>query len=441
MLHDMFRWILGRSLPSDSGNNPSIRRIQATASYIAVGPSSPIPVVVVDIEPSSQAKDGADDAIGISEFITAGLMKVTLSAPVPDGAPGWAVIARPVGSDRLNVVIRSPQSEPLHAGLLTFPPGWYEKVADARTCTLLLGNFSFPGSINIDLSPEELSRAVGSAIRGGLVAGATVLFIPVDRRYIGEAEREKSVTSFGFSEKKRLLKSRRYPSIEYDLAVGSGEESGTESSYEDDSAARVEDALNVVRQNLSGLAREQVRQRLMEELLAREQMLPPRAVDYYVSRIMPGAGFAGKLSRWWRAAGDRLEVAGLALRSIYAMMLHRPMPHWHIMGIHMIRPSWLGSGLAVIIDPNAGKLIGMGERNEFEVWLGFSAEEKDESLGYSPVIVYRGEGRIGRLGAAGSVIYGSMLADDRHSNVIILTRARREKIADGSWSLRIAQPG
>jgi hypothetical protein len=107
----------------------------------------------------------------------------------------------------------------------------------------------------------------------------------------------------------------------------------------------------------------------------------------------------------------------------------------------MIRPSWINPGLEVIVDNGGEKLIDTGDRDEFEVWLDFPADEKGQSSAYSSVIVYRGEGRIGRLGVKEGSIYGAILAEARHRDVIIVTRARREKMTDGSWNLSVAEPG
>ena len=204
-----------------------------------------------------------------------------------------------------------------------------------------------------------------------------------------------------------------------------------------DMRAELGPAADVVRAEASGMGLEWVRQRLAVELLLCDQVMPPTIIDR-VAEDMISTGRAGWARRWGRAAKGGLATSWLLAGSIMAFALRRPLPHWHVLGIHVLKTSQGEAGLKVAVDPYAGELLSVGESDEIGVWLGPPGEPASAGR-QDDIVVYRGDYRIGVARDVDGA-YRAILLEPRHAHTILLTDATRSRAADGSWQLRLHSP-
>jgi hypothetical protein len=179
-----------------------------------------------------------------------------------------------------------------------------------------------------------------------------------------------------------------------------------------------------------------VRQRLAVELLKRGHFLPPRIVDQVAVDVTFSSPNV-RLFRSVRAFNVGIITTWLVVRSMAAFFMRRPIPHWHIFGMHVMQTSASGAMLEVDVDSRVYELLAVGEDKELDVWLGLARETETMPSGNS-IIVYRGDYRLGTLG--GSSAYYEILMEPRHANIQILTDAIKHRAADGSWKLSILAP-
>jgi hypothetical protein len=205
-------------------------------------------------------------------------------------------------------------------------------------------------------------------------------------------------------------------------------------SVELKAAAELAEAADLVRAEARGMSYEWVRQRLALELLVRGEVMPPGIVDQAAEGIT-FTGPAGWARRAVRARRRSVATSWLAVRSIFAWALRRPLPHWHIFGFHAVAPSPWGTWLEVAVDPWAGELLAVGDSDKIAVWLGLSRE----TFGPDSIVVYRGDYRLGVL-TDGDGGYRAILAEPRHEHTNLVTDATRSRADDGSWRLRIGSP-
>jgi hypothetical protein len=102
------------------------------------------------------------------------------------------------------------------------------------------------------------------------------------------------------------------------------------------------------------MSREWVRQRLAVELLQRGQLPPPRIID----RIAEDIAYTNPADRVRRAVNTAqadFATNWLVMCSIAAFAFRRPIPHWHIFGIHTISTDTLGELTPGICAPSNAK--------------------------------------------------------------------------------------
>jgi hypothetical protein len=198
----------------------------------------------------------------------------------------------------------------------------------------------------------------------------------------------------------------------------------------------ISEAASLVRAEARGMSYEWVRQRLAVELLRRGHLLLPRIVDQ-VAQDIALLSPAGRLLRSMRAFRIDLVTSWLAMRSILAFALRRPIPHWHLFGMHVMQTYAGGAALEVDLDTRVNELLEPGEEKELDVWLS-AAKETETTSSEKRIIVYRGDYRLGTLGD--SEAYYEILMEPQHANIHIATDAIKYRADDGSWKLYILPP-
>lgn len=385
------------------------RACRATTAQIGL---SPVPALIVEL-----AGDELEPSESVSRLVAAGLERVASLSRMPGPVAGWMALARP-GIDRIDVLSRSAALPACFGGPSIINEFWLESAARTGYCLLVIG------FVRLDLldeaaDPVAVTRIVDSACAGGLVAVGKVsvllpAYLPVlttkpwpGRVIYGQSgsRRRASPAPLGFS-------------------VGL------------DETDEVSEAASVVRAEARGMSYEWVRQRLAVELLKRGHLLPPRIVDQVAAEIMLPS-LAGKLLRSMRASKVSLVTGWLAVRSIVAFAMRRPIPHWHILGMHVMQTYAGAAVLEVDVDSRANELMEVGEGEEVDVWLGV-AEESGSKSSEKCITVYRGDYRLGTLG--GSPAYQAILTEPQHANIHILTDAIKHRADDGSWKLYILAP-
>lgn len=387
--------------------------MRCTAVFIEAGRSSSLPALIVDVA----AGDRQHADAMISRLVGAGLVRVTSASELPSHAAGWMVLARP-GLDRVDVLIRAAgRLQVFVAGDCVLRDDWLESVAQTGYCVLFAGQISPGGIADAVPDPELATRTIGAAGAAGLLAGA---LIPVYLPGYGSDRKDKTWPG--------TVRYRQRPG-ESARPLGA--------SITLDMRAELGAAADLVRAEASGMGPEWVRQRLAVEFMLREQMMPPTIVDRIAEDITSN-GPAGRARSVVRASKTGLATIWLLGASTMAFALSRPLPHWHILGMHVIKTSQRGPGLEVTVDPSAGELLAVGESDDIDVWLGLSREFSSAGS-EDDIVVYRGDYRLGVLKDIDGA-YRAILMEPRHAHTILMTDATRSRTADGSWDLRLHSP-
>jgi hypothetical protein len=402
----------------DERGTPDDRRLRATALLMAADSSDVLPVLAVEA-----AGDPADRAgPWVSELASNGLTVVAGEEDALRSARGWQALVLLSGFDWFYVVVRSPDSKAFYEGRCVATDGWREQVTGIGGCVLLVGNLGLRDVRRADLTPglvAEKMVVAGSAgaLAGGLIkvfwpgetSGDLTGILPVDIGSAGPRPR-----------------------------VGSGPppQAGERDAPDD----QLGEALQAVRAQARGLSRDDVRRRLVEELFRRGEMLPSRVADYYTDDVLLGDDMAGRTRRWARRQLSVTTAGWHALRSVGAMARHRPPPHWHAMGIHRVTPSQKGQRLEIVLDSGAEKWLAVGEADAIDVWLGPADRGTPEPAPNAPVVVYRGDERVGLLGTDADAAYRPVLTEASHAGAVVVATAIRSRTADGSWRLRLGHP-
>lgn len=376
-----------------SESEEAVRGLACTAAIVAVGPSVGLPAVIVEVtaEGHSSVSDMA------SQLADLGLTRMADALPL-SRATGWLVLADG-GIGRIDVLMRAPNLKVFFGGPCAIAEDWLERVAQAGYCAVI----------------AEMREATGSPSR--LAAGLVPVYLTGGDHY-GDVgiwpgkvvyRRKRKKTSWEVGQPLGLT-------IKWD---------------ETEAFAGIADGVRAEAREIGyGL----VRHRLVVELLLRQKILIPIIVDQ-VAEDIAVAGPANQVRRGIHARRVVCHTNWLLARTIMAFIARRPIPHWHILGMHVIETSESEEPLEVEVDPWAGELLAIGELDEFEVWLGM----KGEGGRSDDVIVYRGDYPVGRLDDHNWIYRGIML-EPRHSNIRIVTSAVRSKATDGSWKLRVGSP-
>jgi hypothetical protein len=388
-----------------------IRRSACTATFIATGSSSALPAVIIEV-----AADGLPDAHEeISRLTEAGLVCMASASDALGHAPGWMVLAHR-GLDRVDVLMREGNLQVFFGGACIMRDDWFESVERIGYCALLAGSIGLNGGPDASSDPELVTRMVEAAAAAGLMAGAMVpVYLP---GY--EPPRNAPVWPGTVTYQPRRSGGAARRPLGLSLVLAAEDEFG--------------EVAGIVRAEARGMSYEWVRHRLAVELLLRGQLMPPRIVDQVAEGIM----FKGHGPRARHAGRASLATSWLTVRSLAAFILRRPLPHWHILGMHIIETSRWGPCLDVAVDPWVGDLLAMGESDEITVWLGMPGKDA-RTTDPDDIEVYRGDYRLGVLSDKAG-IYRMILMEPRHADTHVLTDAIRSREVDGSWRLCIRPP-
>jgi hypothetical protein len=205
----------------------------------------------------------------------------------------------------------------------------------------------------------------------------------------------------------------------------------------------MDEAIRAVRSSAGSLSQSEVRQRLWEELRARGIMPAPPVVDRLVDDIMLGTGAAGRVRRSAKRLGAAAELAGLGARLASAGLRQRPLPRWDSGGMRWVQPDPRVRE-RVSLDPAAGEALAVGEDDAVEVWLDEArpdpGAEVSASAAEQPIVVFRGQQRIGVLGPEASHAYRHAIHEAREAGLTPVTLATRGRDDDGTWHLHLGPP-
>jgi hypothetical protein len=391
----------------------TVRGYACTAAFIAPGSSPAFPAVIVEVA----AGDLTDAHELISQLADAGLAGLASESDMQGRAVGWMILARR-GLDRVDVLVRASDVRAFFGGTCVIRDDWLESVARTGHCILIAGSIGLNGVPDAAPDPELVTRMVDAARASGLVAGGLV---PV---YLPSYESRRNAKVWPGTVAYR----RQGPGGAHRGPLGL--------SITLDETEEFAEVADPVRAEARGMSYEWVRQRLAVELLLRGHMMLPRIVDQ-VAEDITFTGPAARMRRAVHAGRAALATSWLAVRSIAAFALHRPLPHWHVLGTHVIGTCGWEAWLEVAIDPWADELLAVGEPDEIDVWLGMYGETAHTG-GPDDIAVYRGDYRLGVLSDAG--VYSAILMEPRHADIYLLTDALRSRAADGSWRLRVRSP-
>jgi hypothetical protein len=439
-------------------------QLRATVTLMATGFSAVVPVLAVEPVPEDEGGP-ADTGPWVGGLAGAGLTRATEEGLLPRPA-GWAVMAVFLSLGRVHVVVRSPGAETFFAGTCAAADGWLDLTAQTGNCLLLAGRPGLADVPRADLTPGRVAEMVSMAGAAGLLAGGLVpVSTPVAGPGSGTGPRPRALGAGGhrgFPGKLNVNREAYSPDgdlldaipggppplhasgVPHFAAQGPpfGRPADDDAREPDGWSAHLDEALTAVRAEALGMSREQVRQRLVAELLGRGEMPPSRAVDHYVDDIMRTVGASGTGSRGtsWHAAGGAAKAGLRVLRGAEALVSRRPAPHWHARGMHRVVPDWRAPRLEVIVDHDGAKWLAVGEEDVVEVWLGVTAGDTACPGTEDPLVVYRGDEPVGILGADADPVYRPIVLESRHADVVVTTAAIRSRAVDASWRLRVCSP-
>lgn len=312
----------------DGRSGPGPVPTHATATLLAAKSRAVQAVLAVEA-----AVGPADVGVWISGLARSGLTPVTNAADVPSRPGGWRVLVLFPGLDRIAVHVHSPASMTFYAGMCAVTDGRRELVAETGGCVLLAGRLGLDDVPRADLTPRRVAELVDAAGDAGLLAGG---LIPVFWPSGGPGRGTGFSPGFARPGGRQLFPGHPVGGHR-DIPLFPLEPPDDDEACEPDvSADHVDEALKAVRPAVRGMSRQQVRERLVSELLDRGKMLPSRAVDRYADDIWLGGDTWGKARRWMRRSAAAAKAGWHALRTAEAVVLHRPVPHWQLWGIPIL---------------------------------------------------------------------------------------------------------
>jgi hypothetical protein len=381
---------------------------RCTATLIATGGFSLLPAVVIDLAAEAGTLEACAPAgLGLAPFGDSG--------ELPGPAAGWAVFACP-GPDRIDVLASAPARTLFFSGACGASAEWRRRSAELGYCLLIAGHAVLADDPARAPDPALVASHARAAGAGGrAVAGLVPVYWPLAETR-GRAGSWPGTIRYG---------ARARLSWGFSLSTDVPED------------VRVVAAS--VRAGAPQAGPELVRQQLVTELLLAGRMLPRRIADQLVDDIVlarPGK-WRDRTLRGQRVA---LLTSWLLMRTVAAFLLFRPKPHWHILGQHLVRAfGW--PPLDVAVDPWAGELLAVGEEDEFDVRLALAGPDPGRPDSARPqVVVYRGDYRVGVLGAEAAARYRRVVAEHRQPGADVVTLAARSRSHDGSWRLQVSHP-
>lgn len=212
----------------------------------------------------------------------------------------------------------------------------------------------------------------------------------------------------------------------------------------------IEDAIRIAGQASDGQTRPQIRQRLVEELKVRGLILAPPAVDSFVDEIvMLSGGLAGRAQHEARRMGQLGQAAVFGVQLLRAARQHRPLPRMESSGMRSVRLDPRHMREPVDLDPDAQAVLDIDTHNPIYVWFDLAGPGNHDDAGTAarpaggtdaPVLVFLGDYRVAKLGAAASQLYCPVVQQAREAGVILVGPAMRERADDGLWRLYIPWP-
>jgi hypothetical protein len=369
----------------------------------------------------------------VRELCAAGLSRPGSAREVPDVAPGWLVLA--CGAlDQLSVLAHAPEPLLLFSGSCAMSARWRTAAARAGHLLLFAGKLDLAGLTAGQ--PGTVSEIITEGIGSGLVAAAKV---PVFWSGYSHGRRR------GSRDGGRWPGGIRYEPVsgQRRTRVPAGEPGpSAATSADNDINAAVAAAGQAVRaacQEVRAADWDSVRQRLAAELVMRGAFLPANAVSSIARDVAYRGSVGGSALLALRSAERGIFTAGLLAWTIMARLLGRSLPHWHILGLHLLRPGPWPLEVEVTLDDGAAEIMSIGGEDDIAVCVGIATEYIPESAGSVPV-VYRGEYKIGTLDGPVSGEYRKIVMDPRHIGIDIVTAAQRSYTPDGQWKLRIRTP-
>jgi hypothetical protein len=124
------------------------------------------------------------------------------------------------------------------------------------------------------------------------------------------------------------------------------------------------------------------------------------------------------------------------MKAMWALTRRQQLPRWNLGGVFSISPDTRRQS-RVIIDPEGQEALTVGSHDIVEVW--FSKPVSGEGLD-EPVVVFRGEERVGILDPEAANIYRSAIQHAYDSGRIPVIDAIRIHGQDDSWELYIGGP-
>lgn len=374
--------------------------------FIPTGSSLPLPAIIVELPTD-------DPAEGLAELSAAtSLTSLGEAGAIPGRADGWMVFVCP-GADWIDVIVRAPGWPPVFSGPSLLPKEWLESVTQRKHCLLLVGRAGLDAALDAH-DPAETARLAKLAIDSHLLMGGLVpVYTPVPK----------------------FERPGKWPgTVDYE---GSPAKDPLGFSVRITETAGFSEAVNVVRSGAAGKTYKWVRQRLSVELLRRGERNLPVVVSLVAEQVTQ-TGIHGSTPRRRRAFQAGLISNWLVIRTITAFVLHRTLPHWHILGIHAASFRGPMTWLDASIDPWAEELLAMGDSDDIVVWLDMPQASSNEDHA-GDVVVFRGDYRLGVCPDIHDA-YRAILMEPGHSGTNLAVEATRSRMPDGSWSLKIPYP-
>jgi hypothetical protein len=172
-----------------------------------------------------------------------------------------------------------------------------------------------------------------------------------------------------------------------------------------------------------------VRELLVAELGTRGLMMPPPMVDLMVDDVT-----AGPLQR----LAFQAKMGVFAVRFLSAAARHQTLPRWDDTPMRFVYSSLPIRSVDVILDEVAAQHLDFGDADTFEIWFGLSTAGPDQAS--QPVIVFRGDYRVGVLDSEASTSWSALLHDSRDMGQTVVTFATRQRAGNGEWRLLTGVP-
>lgn len=158
-------------------------------------------------------------------------------------------------------------------------------------------------------------------------------------------------------------------------------------------------------------------------------MPAPPTVDLMVDIIV--GGLAQRLAM-------QAKLGGFAVRFLSAAVRHQTLPRWDVGATRVVHSSLPFRPVDVILDQGAAQHLDVGDADTFEVWFGTGTPSPDQAP--QPVIVFRGDYRVGVLDPEASAAWTAQLHDSRGTGQTVVTFATRQLTDNGEWRLLTGLP-